>query len=173
MSLKSNDELAFPLASSRLWELFVNKTPRVYWFGDGQTEKERTIMMNKVPKNVQTIARMIIMRILGLNSSDKPLIWFMATEDVSNDVLAHGDEEERLHSVVWRLIYYEDEHGILCDFNGWPGDNESGAGYYYEEETGHTVLVFDNSDTSLSTNIAELKDVIKAYEPYRLTLEID
>ncbi len=93
-------------------------------------------------------------------------------EDEADAIYADETEDARLHSEDWRLILHEDEHGFLCDFNGWPGDNESGAGVYYGIETESILWLFDNEDTQLCTSIAELEETIKGYEPYRLISEV-
>lgn len=157
-------------STDRLRTLLLKGSPRIFWFEAGQTAAERAAMVRAVPEAARRLAREIMVRyILEYLSepeyADKPLLWFMATEDeVTDDVMA---EEARAHSYDWRLILHEDEKGLLCDFNGWPGDNEAGAGLYLARAIGHTALLFSNGDSSLDTEFGWLGAVVRAYQRHR------
>jgi hypothetical protein len=163
----------------KLRDLLEKGTARVYWFEADQTSTERAAMMATIPEMAQKLARTIMVEnvlepLEYLREpwySNIPLLWFMATEDEIEDV----NDEARKHSADWRLILHENKDSMLCDFNGWPGDNEDGGGIYFEKTSGLTTHVFDNGDSSLSVpknhypTIA-LQKIIRKYEKKRQSL---
>lgn len=172
----ADKRLDHPFTAERLRRLLFETTPVVYWFEADQTVAERAALMATVPEAAQKVAREIMVTdileyldyLAGPEYQDKPLLYFMATDDDST--VSEEDWEARQHSYDWRLILYTDEHGILCDFNGWPGDNEHGAGVYFERDTGRSLTLFGNGDASLEAGVDELESVIDEYETYRQTL---
>ncbi len=47
----------------------------------------------------------------------------------------------------WRLRIFRGPTGVFYDYNGWPGDNESGSGVYYDASG--SMRIFENNDQSL------------------------
>lgn len=149
---------------------------RVFWFGAHQTRAERAAMLDTVPVEAQRVMLTIMKdTILGLDPEDalrrgawdQPLLYYMATDEETDECLRDGVEDIRGHSTDWRLILIEDAAGFLCDFNGWPGDNECGAGVYVDRATGQTAQVFSNSDQNLETLFPEFEDVLAVHAALR------
>ena len=97
-----------------------------------------------------------------------PLLYFMACDD---EEIFDKDGEwimERQYSPDWRLVVFENDVGILYDFNGWPGDNEAGVGLYRPKAGGSDdVLVyykiFTNSDMDLESEYADHTLIVSSY----------
>jgi len=158
-----------PLTAEQLERLLADGAARTYWFETGQSRAEREATMNLVPPAAQKAALKIVKEhilepLAEELPADRPLLFFMATEDEEVD---DDEQEQRLHSSDWRLICRESPDGLLCDFNGWPGDNEDGAGVYVDFATRRMTVLFVNSDSALEGRWPEHAAVLKWYEKQR------
>lgn len=165
-----------PLTARSLRALIFDAVPRVFWFGPGQTRAERAAMMDTVPGDAQAAALVVMKtRLLGAlaervaetGPEDRPLLHFMATAEEEDEIRRDGTEDVRRRSADWRLILADGPAGFLCDFAGWPGDGERGAGVYHDRATGRTTRVFADDDGVLAAAYPELEAVVSVYEDAR------
>lgn len=150
--------------------------PRLFWFGLGQTREERAAMMAEIPPGAQRAAlhimRTVILADVWAGAEDRPLIHYMATDA---ELAGEPDHvaELRAWSMDWRLILTEGPAGFLCDFNGWPGDNESGAGVFCDSRTGELSPIFENVDGGLTPARESLQGIVASYELTRNLIVAD
>jgi hypothetical protein len=159
----------------------LSAEPVVYSFDPNQTGAERRALMAQVPPDAQDAARTIMLYYIlawclddgedgpyaGERAAGRPLLYYMAAWDEMDEILENEDEEIRGHSSDWRLAVYDAPGATFYDFNGWPGDNEAGAGLYRSAGARETVLVFTNSDRSLAAARPEHAEVVAWFEARR------
>eukprot|EP01119_Soliformovum_irregulare_P024200 TRINITY_DN8619_c0_g1_i1.p1 TRINITY_DN8619_c0_g1~~TRINITY_DN8619_c0_g1_i1.p1 ORF type:complete len:267 (+),score=83.28 TRINITY_DN8619_c0_g1_i1:199-999(+) len=97
-----------------------------------------------------------------MDLKDYSLENLMAPEDDVDEDL----HDEAYYSTDWQLLTFKGKDGTFYDFNGWPGDNESGFGTYVSKN-GETTRIFTNTDMVLYPSSEEFADLVKKYEQVR------
>lgn len=138
--------------------------PRTIWFPLGETAEQRAATISGLPSEAQEVM-LKAMREVILEGYEE-VVQDYSLEDLMAVDAPLDEQEFRQCSDDWRLRIFEGEAGRFYDFNGWPGDNERGAGYFYPRE-GEPVLVFTNGDCDLVTDLPELKEVVEEYMEWR------
>jgi len=154
--------------------------PLILYFPSGESAEDRQRKLNTLsPFDRELIAYIIHQYVAGYkNWAPEGEQWgllpvdplyYMATEDQDLSP-SEIDWELRTASHDWRFIMYSkpDSPYRLVDFNGWPGDNESGiVGLIYKDTL---IQLAINSDTWLDVNVDNV-DVVKALEDYEAIRE--
>lgn len=171
--LLANTTMEPPLTADSLREL-LGTAPTTYSFRADQTRELRAATMDMVPEAARRAIMAILLehvlfhRRVGLCADPQPLLYYMATED---EMVA--DAELRRHSPDWRLDVYYGAEGALYDFNGWPGDNEDGAGLYMSRAEDNLYTVFTNQDQSLAAMSPEHWEVVEEFAEKRAARRSD
>ncbi len=155
--------------TSRVGSL-LNSTPVVYDFGTAQSSSERLAAVRALTQHAARATLDILVRIIldwyELEEPQKNLEYLMDVLDLDRE----DDEadEIRPYSEDWRLRVFEHDGDVLYDFNGWPGDNESGGGVFYAAENPDTPIdIFGNGDEDLVAASDEFVDVVEDYASRR------
>jgi len=152
--------------------------PEVFRFGGHQTRVEREITMEKVSPDLQNAAKFVIVKYILSHldhveeeekKAPRDLIYYMATDD---EFLSEEDFEFRCASADWQLAYFAQGDMCFCDFNGWPGDNECGAGVFWRHRFPDVkTVIYENFDGSLTASAYE--DIVADIERFRLGPNVD
>jgi len=119
--------------------------PRTVFFGSFQSQEERMDAIGKLAHQEQEAVLDILVRHIldwyEVSDTERSLKYLMQPQTDTYDELVCSSD--------WRLRIFEGPKGVLFDFNGWPGDNERGAGVYYAPDEAAPIDVFDNGDEDL------------------------
>jgi hypothetical protein len=157
----------------QLKKLLLDTAPTVYHFESRQSYAERAALMATVPADAQRAAKLALPVILAYyldemaaaeKEGPRPLIYYMSAE--------LEEEEWRCQSEDWRLAIHANDELCFCDFNGWPGDNESGAGVLWQRDRPDTMtVVYENGDMSLEGvgpfDTRPYKNILRRFEKHR------
>lgn len=151
-------------------EALLGCTPVVYDFGLAQSSSERLARVRALSPHAARAALDILVRIIldgyELDGPQKNLEYLMDVEDLGRE--EGEDDEIRPFSGDWRLRVFERDGDVLYDFNGWPGDNESGAGVFYTAEAPNNPIdVFLNGDEDLVAASDEFEEAVEDYAARR------
>lgn len=150
-------------------KLLLDTTPRVIDLSLGQSNEERNKAVSDLaPHESTAILTVLTKNILSEANINLPdptpsLLDILAVDENS----LYYDDEWRALSYDWRLRVAESEEGRFYDFNGWPGDNELGGGWYYPTN-GEAIMVFENKDTQLDASDPAYTNVVSCYEDLRI-----
>jgi hypothetical protein len=153
-------------------ETLLGGTPQIYDFGLAQSASERQSAIRALSTHAARAILDIIVRMIldgyTLDEPQKNLAYLMDVEDWDRE--GDGDESDEIHpcSGDWRLRVFEHDGDVLYDFNGWPGDNESGAGVFYAAENSENPIdVFLNGDEDLVAASDEFGEIVDDYASRR------
>jgi len=155
-------DMTSPFPSELKWLLACAPTVVDFPAGQGQQERERALgglapearaaMLHvleryvlagfRVPEEFRALR--CLMAACGSVPDDSPLAELCCSDD-------------------WRLRVFANESGTLYDFNGWPGDNEAGAGVFQRPGSCPLVDIFGNGDEDLVAVADEYYEVVRAY----------
>jgi hypothetical protein len=134
-------------SATEIGELLRTK-PRVIYFGGFQSYGERMDAIGKLTQQEQEAVLDILVRHIldgyEVSDTERPLKYLMQPQADTYDELVCSSD--------WRLRIFEGPKGVLFDFNGWPGDNECGAGVYHAADKATPIDVFGNGDEDLVPN---------------------
>jgi hypothetical protein len=143
--------------------------PRIYEFGLDQSSAERFAAIQSLPSAaLDAIAAMhdeLVDDCCEAEITGHAAVHMLSTHD--------GDDTGECISEDWRLRVFgglddDSEYGALYDFNGWPGDNESGLGVYYSANPGSKpITVFTNGDENLVPAHGYLAKTVESYAERR------
>jgi hypothetical protein len=126
-------------------------------------------MIEGLPSDARVAALDIIIRHVldgyEVPAEDHSLEFLMQTEGERAEL--DGDDEELICSDDWRLRIFRGSGGTVYDFNGWPGDNECGAGVFYPANGDEPVDIFGNGDEDLVPAEDEFSDLVQEYSARR------
>jgi hypothetical protein len=130
--------------ATEIGELLRTK-PRVIYFGGFQSYGERMDAIGKLTQQEQEAVLDILVRHIldwyKVSDTERSLKYLMQPQTDTYDELVCSSD--------WRLRIFEGPKGALFDFNGWPGDNERGAGVYHVAGKAAPIDVFGNGDEDL------------------------
>lgn len=163
----STDEIIPDVLIAAIQEA-LQAVPEVYDFDLSQTPEQRAKMIEELPLDARVAVLDILVRHVldGYEVPDEncSLEFLMQTESERAEL---EEDEELVCSDDWRLRIFRGADGTVYDFNGWPGDNECGAGVFYPANGDEPVDVFGNGDEDLVPAEDEFSDLVQEYSARR------
>ncbi len=146
----------------------LQAVPEIYDFDLSQTPGQRAEMLKNLPPDARVAVLDILIRHVldgyEVPDENRSLEFLMQTE---SERLELEEDEDLVCSDDWRLRIFRGSDGTVYDFNGWPGDNECGAGVFYPANGDEPVDVFGNGDEDLVPAEDEFSDLVQEYSARR------